>query len=237
MSIFTEEFVKSLPEDDLLAAKRINDRFFEVMHQYPEAELHKYDDLLIDAYAFLMAFLEARPLPWRVSRMGFHPHANENIKQVLAVFRSLGEGARTRLAIRENDAKVEKAKEKYSAQLGQIFSYEFSDTDLQRVQKILNSLRDLISQSTFIEDDHKRRLLKRVERVQTELHKKVSDLDRFWGLVGDAGVVLGKFGNDAKPIVDRIRELAGVIWRVQAKAEQLPEGNMPPLLGIYEGGK
>jgi len=62
-----------------------------------------------------------------------------------------------------------------------------------------------------------------------ELHKRVSNLDRFWGFVGDAGVVLGKFGNDVKPIVDRIREMLGIVWRTQAKSEEL-ESNAENLL-------
>ena len=58
----------------------------------------------------------------------------------------------------------------------------------------------------------------------------MSDLDRFWGLVGDAGVVVGKLGKDAKPIVDRIQEVAEIIWRTQARAEELPSGQEMPLL-------
>jgi hypothetical protein len=63
-----------------------------------------------------------------------------------------------------------------------------------------------------------------------ELHKKMSNLDKFWGLIGDAGVTLGKFGEEAKPFVDRIREIVDIIWRVQSIAEELPIGNSQPLL-------
>ena len=50
----------------------------------------------------------------------------------------------------------------------------------------------------------------------------MADLDRLWGLVGDAGVAIGKFGKDAKPIVDRIREISDIVWRTQSRAEELP---------------
>ena len=60
--------------------------------------------------------------------------------------------------------------------------------------------------------------------------QKVSDLDRFWGLIGDAGVVLGKLGNDAKPFVDRIREIADIVWQTQSRAEELPSGTSLPSL-------
>lgn len=58
----------------------------------------------------------------------------------------------------------------------------------------------------------------------------MSSLDKFWGLVGDAGVVIGKFGKDAKPMVDRIREITQIIWSIQARAEELPSNTMMPLL-------
>ena len=110
----------------------------------------------------------------------------------------------------------------YRAQSGSSFHYTFSDQDFKRIQDNLNVLRTLIAESKLFEEEHKARLLSRVEKLQRELHKRVSDLDRFWGLVGDAGVALGKFGKDAKPIVDRIREIAKIVWRAQSAAEQLP---------------
>jgi hypothetical protein len=55
-------------------------------------------------------------------------------------------------------------------------------------------------------------------------------LDRLWGLIGDAGVVLGKFGESAKPIVDRIKEIAEIVWQTQSRAEELPSGTPIPLL-------
>jgi hypothetical protein len=82
-----------------------------------------------------------------------------------------------------------------------------------------------------IDDEHRRRLLLRLEKLQSEIHKKVSDLDRFWGMIGDAGVVMRKFGEDAKPIVDRIREMVDIVWRAQSKSEQIEEGPKVPLLG------
>jgi hypothetical protein len=58
----------------------------------------------------------------------------------------------------------------------------------------------------------------------------LTNLDKFYGFIGDAGVILGKFGRDAKPFVDRIREIAEIAWRSQATAEQLPASAKPALL-------
>ena len=114
------------------------------------------------------------------------------------------------------------------------FFYEFTDGDINRIQILINELRAEISKSDLFEEDHRSRLLKRLERLQAEMHKKMSDIDRFWGLIGDAGVALGKFGKDAKPIVDRIKELSQIAWRTQSRAEELPSGSHNPLIEEQE---
>tara|TARA_R110000772_G_scaffold105596_1_gene207331 strand:- start:96 stop:899 length:804 start_codon:yes stop_codon:yes gene_type:complete len=111
------------------------------------------------------------------------------------------------------------------------FFYEFTDGDLDRIQELINDLRKEITASELFEDSHRRRLLRRLEAMQSEMHKKMSDVDRIWGLVGDAGIVIGKFGKDAKPFVDRIKELSQIAWKTQARAEELPSSSQNPLLG------
>lgn len=110
------------------------------------------------------------------------------------------------------------------------FFYEFTDGDVSRIQELINELRNKISTSVLYEEKHKARILRRLEALQSELHKKMSDVDKFWGLLGDAGVAIGKFGDDAKPIVDRIKELTQIVWRTQSHAEQLPSSCENPLL-------
>ena len=116
------------------------------------------------------------------------------------------------------------ARDKYLALFGSTFTYKFTDGDLKRIQELINELRNKISNSELFDANHKNRLLLRLEKLQIELHKKMSSLDKFWGLVGEAGVVLGKFGNDAKPFIEIIKEIAQIIWRTQVTAEELPSG-------------
>lgn len=125
---------------------------------------------------------------------------------------------------------VESYTNRYKTAFKNSFAYEFSQGDLERIQSLVNELRGQISENTSLENAHKQRLLKRLENLQSELHKRVSDLDRFWGLVGDAGVVLGKLGKDAKPIVDRVREIAEIAWKTQARTEELPSDSPNPMI-------
>lgn len=114
------------------------------------------------------------------------------------------------------------------------FFYEFTSGDLERAQLLINELREEITKSDLFEENHRARLLRRLESMQSEMHKKMSDVDRFWGLVGDAGIAIGKFGDDAKPFVDRIKELSQIVWKTQARAEELPSSIQNPLLESSE---
>ena len=49
------------------------------------------------------------------------------------------------------------------------------------MQHLINELRDQISKTEALEQEHQQRLLHRLERLQAELHKKMSDLS----LLGD----------------------------------------------------
>jgi len=197
-------------------------------HFIPATELH---DEYVMALGAFEAFCEAH---------GFNfdfPEVSEdkakNIKSIIGVF------VEAKNQFNHDIAKLTLARSKdtFSMKLGKGFFYEFSSGDIDKIQNLINLLREEITKAKFIEDNHKQRLLKRLEKTQSEIHKKVSDLDRFWGLIGDAGVALGKFGEDAKPIVDRIKEVTNIIWRTQARAEELPSDMPVPLIGSSENEK
>ncbi len=147
------------------------------------------------------------------------------------------EAIQKRTSAKIRAAQIDESTERFTALLGRGFCYEFADADLKRIQKLINELRDLVTQSDQIEEKHKARILRRLERLQSELHKKVADLDRFWGLIGDAGVMLRKLGHDAKPMVDRIREIADIVWHTQSLAEGLPSSSASPLLTFDDSKK
>lgn len=150
-------------------------------------------------------------------------------KDCLTMFNYMSNGL-TFLQKESNQNKSKIIRGRFRASFTDVFCYEFSQGDLERLQSLINELRSSISISDDLDENHRARLLARLEKLQKELHKKISDLDGFWGLIGDAGVVAGKLGTDAKPLVDRIKEIAGIVWRTQSKAEELPSSARFPLL-------
>ena len=102
------------------------------------------------------------------------------------------------------------------------FLYTFSDGDVKRIEVLINQLRELIMTTEDLQEDHKSRLLKKLEKLQSELHKTMTDLDHFWGLLIEGGVVLQLLGEKAKPILDCIKEISEIVWLAQAIATGLP---------------
>lgn len=187
----------------------------------------KNHETMTEVIQFLSALSEGNFLYFKLSI----PDLQHNIQQDILAGQTLLKNIGRIVKAETSKRNAESIKEKYSNILGTSFYYEFSPTDLTRLQALINELRDLITSTNDLESDHQRRLLSRLEKLQSELHKKLSDVDRFWGLVGDAGVMLEKLGKNAKPMVDRIKEIAQITWKTQTQAEGLPNhSTLPPLL-------
>lgn len=188
-------------------------------------------EVLIEAYAFVSEAIASNTLPLKMQPPPISGKSSKDCRTIVDFLRAIKE----RSGVERTRLQLETFQTKFKSALGGGFSYEFSQGDLERVQTIINELRDNISAIKNLDEDHKQRVLKRLEKLQSELHKKVSDLDRFWGLIGDAGVAIGKLGQDAKPIVDRIREITDIVWKTQSRAEELPSGAKPPNLEYTPG--
>ena len=94
-------------------------------------------------------------------------------------------------------------------------------SEVEKIQNAIDALRVTIQSAEYLNEGHKRRLLLRLEKMQVELHKTISDPDAFWGGVVDAASALGAAGEEAKPLVDRFREIAEVIWRKHSRSDEL----------------
>ncbi len=224
-----DDLLEKMPDDPYSAVMAIADFYFENKPDMSPDTLWWY----YDAYLFARSYFTSLPpqclkgsIILNVFSDDFDPSGSPpEVENLLAHrFKLLYDGARALLLPRR--------KEHIAHLFDGRFSYKFTDDDYERVQQLVNELRDLIAKSEVIEEDHRRRLLRRLDKLQSELHKTMSSLDRFWGLVGDAGVVLGKFGEDVKPVVDRITELMQIVWRVQSMSESL--GLLPPPSNVLQ---
>ena len=220
--MFDEKFVKELPQDILKAQQVICEHFlaFNRSLQSNQVKRERYDDYL-KALALANVFVEIHSLSISVPTVRDTSEIDVNLKRIDSFFRSWRSKVSKELAIREQTQSFETAKDYYASMFGKGVFYEFSDDDFTRVQTLLNNLRDLLTKSKDFEEEHRSRLLKRLEALQSELHKKMSDFDKFWGFFIDSGIALTKFWENAKPFRDDIKEIIAIVSRTQAKAENV----------------
>lgn len=225
---FSEEFIASVEENPIVGIVDACKILFDKLKEYETGEEwnEREHELLWEGASFVRLIIEVNKLAIDIA----FPQVKGDIQVNCGNLNEYLNSVKSYLEEHSIKLKIESYTSRYDTALKSSFAYEFSKGDLERIQTLVNELRGQITENESLEDGHKHRLLKRLEHLQTELHKRVSDLDRFWGLVGDAGVVLGKLGNDAKPIVDRIREVAEIVWKTQARAEELPSSSQNPML-------
>lgn len=231
--LFPEKFLASFKDDPIGGTIKMIQTVRENIDTSGGDWLESDYQTYLEVYALINEVVAAKILP--ISPPGFpiSGDINEDCRNVNQYIQAL-----EKHCVKEaSKMTVASLRSHFKIAIGAGFAYEFSQGDLDRVQVLINQIRDLINGTEGLQEDHKHRLLARLEKLQSEMHKKVSDLDRFWGLIGDAGVVLGKLGQDAKPIVDRIKEIADIVWQTQSRAEELPSGTQIPMLGSNKGAK
>lgn len=202
--------------------------------RYALSEIEKQPDwtqenhaTLLEATALILSLQEQALIP----NLKEAPDLDGSMGYVCNRMRNFITEAQHELIGQSSAQKLESIKSRFSVTLANGFGYEFTDGDLKRIRTLINELRELIVANQELEEDHKQRLLKRLEKMQAEIHKKMSDLNSFYGLLVEASVVLKKVGENAKPIVDRIKELTKISWTTQTRAENLPSGTEPPMIG------
>lgn len=224
--LFDDDFLATLRDDPVTGTLALCEKAFKNINPEDMEWSEDSYETLIEAYSLLVEIIDGDLLPIQTSYPSINGTSDEDCSKIHAFLKHV----HSRITAEAAKLKVDSLRSKFRASLKSGFAYEFSQGDLDQVQNLLNELREQITNAHQLDKEHQQRLLRRLEKLQSELHKKVSDLDRFWGLIGDAGVVLGKLGNDAKPIVDRVREIADIVWQTQSRAEELPSGTSIPML-------
>ena len=224
--IFSDSFVDDLPDDGLLAARALYLRFGQAVALLKNKKAEEVDHLYLDALGLLAVWGRnvGQKFPLEPTQ-ALGPVPSSNIDAIRKAVEGWHQSVETAIVRRASAA----AEEKYEARLGSGFAYEFKEDDLSRLQELINQLRDQIASCEALGDEHRRRLLARLERLQAELHKRVADLDRFWGLIGDAAVAAQLVGDAAKPIVETVYMMTGVIWKVTCIAHNLAPSPVPTL--------
>ncbi len=228
--VFDDEFVSQLPDDDVDACLQIAARFREFEASSRKKNMSPSDlyNRYLEIHGFLLSYIDARSPKVSLKAPSFQ--INRDVPAVREAIKTIERSAKQDAEKRDQQRTFEVARDHYPSLLPGTFAYEFLESDYNRIQELVGELRTLTTESIQIDPQHKRRMLKRIEKLQQELNKKMSNLDLFWGFLGEAGVALGKFGEDVKPLTDRICEILSIAARTEARANGLPAGKRTPLL-------
>jgi hypothetical protein len=113
-----------------------------------------------------------------------------------------------------------------SSQYKNIFAkqiYSFSDEEYSSIQDHINNLRTKLQNSNDFEANHKERLLKKLEELQKELHKRMSSFDKFLGGFLSVTHTLGLSAKEVKPFTDDVKDILDITLNAKSRGENLPE--------------
>ena len=237
--MFDPNFVRSLPEDPYKAAKQVTRYFKLKIQEHGTTNLLKLSDSKIDnlyhnqyipAHAFLKSFIQKYDITFSLPGLNLHNPSTENIPQIIEWFFSFDEWAKT--------AKVEEIYIKADSLYQDIFNhapslYELTDDEHQHIQQLIDQLRIAIETAEYLTDEHRRRLLSKLEKMQAEFHKAMSCFDSFLSMWLALGIAANKFGQDIKPLTDRFGEIMQAIGQVISRTEDLTKPLRLPMVNDY----
>jgi hypothetical protein len=212
---FSPDFLEQLPEDNIEALSAL----LEECVSYLTGRLNK--DGVVPVYAVLSAFFEERPM----TQFGM-PESFDLDRATASSTFALINGLRFEVDSFKRKRDADAHKEKFKSIFAKRALYLFTDDEINDIQKLIDEVRGLITNSSVITDSHKQRVLARLEAMQSELHRKTTKIDGFFMFMGQFGICIGKFGEDIKPISEKVDKLGKMIMRVVAVTEgakHLPE--------------
>lgn len=229
---FDEDFITAVNDNPVASIIKASEMILQTISALDNGKswTDKEHDILWEGATFIQLILNTYGLE-------FHkdcPEATESIDHNCPSVKDWITGVKAYFNTKSNEnvikQRINTITNQYQSVLKKAFAYEFTKGDFNRIRSLINELHESIAENRKIEKKYKHRLLGKLEGIQSKLHKTCSNLDELWGLIGDAGVVLGKLGPEAKPIIDGVREITEIIWKTQARTEELPSSAKNPIL-------
>lgn len=214
--ILPESLIKKLlDENPYVALQALCEKYQEFYRE----SLSKSENQTIELYSEAISahsFIQSFASKWQLQPTKFAPESNRNtnIKRLTdLVFEISGKAEK-----KYSEIAAEEASEKYDSMFGNIYSYKIPEKDFQRIQTLVNELRDQINKSKEIKEEHKKRLIKRLDKLQSELNKDMANFDRFWGVAIEVSGHIGIVCENIKPFFDTINEMVDIVTKIMKLA-------------------
>lgn len=128
------------------------------------------------------------------------------------------------------DAEKLIAGSRQSSVSGELAVFELQTEERDLLLKRCEQMRKIVWSSTAFDGPHRTRLLRRISAMEIEIQKEKGLFDVILGGISDFGETSGKFGNDIKPLTDRMREVAQITRKQTPDYAELPAPEEVPQL-------
>lgn len=227
MAIYDEQFLKSLGTEPYANGKRMA----EVLLQDTRSG-RPYSEI-VAGFEFLHLWLLEQGLMAKDPRPEFTRDEGKNRESILnyliRCIEQLSPEAHARAIAEKTESAVADGRQRFAQFSAATFAYRFSESDFTRLQELINKLRELLVVSIAIPEDHRQRLLLKLEALQRELHRQTTTLDKAWALVMEIGFTAMKVGEGAKEVAKVTSDIARILTLVAATAHGLPSLLPPPI--------
>lgn len=216
--IFSDEFIDKVPIDLIDGVVFICRAFFNNVNGFKNGPYAV--DELSSAHAILFNYLKSNGVE-PGDAPSFQQNREKLLKEVSEYFRPIYNQYDARRKERDARLKFEKINAHVASKFGNYIIYELTDNQIKEIQALIDALRNKISDCDELEDYHRQRLLKKLEKLQSELHKKMTDFDRYYGLVVETNLLYQNF-KEAHPLYQIAIKMANIVLETMTIANGLP---------------
>lgn len=172
----TQQFMKDLSPSPLKAIEQLTTRMLKFdCNKTNEQRLNAYVKYL-DFFDAFIGFLEVHQFNMKIPVLGLNKL--RNINRIVEFFQD----------VQTNIEKVKSGEDtsisSESVNLESIMLRDLLVSDHEQIQKKINLIREQIAKSQDFQEDYKRRLLIKVEKLQQELHRDESFTKRVGNRIG-----------------------------------------------------
>lgn len=219
--IIPNSFINPLLEKNpYIALQTICSKYLE----YHNTTLHLEDNQTDDNYgeaikAYSIFYSWAKKWDIKVATIQLTANRTKNIDLIrdqANIIKGQAEKIFSEIALKE-------AIERTDALFGNIGSYEIGKDDLNNIQTSINAIRDLVSKTKELEKNHKERLIKRLDELQVEFDKKMTNFDKFWGFAIESRMYMSIMSKDAKPFLQNINIIVGIVANIMSISSGIGE--------------
>ena len=210
-TLFSDEFLEEIKDlNPFIAIQKLCEAFSKFWREKllkDPIDLELYN-VALNSYGFIFAL--AKKWEFNTAPISISGSRRDNLNSIVNFISVVNQIAEQKYSAEI----ISFASDKFNVIFGNDFFYEIDENDYTIIQKNINELRELLSNSTDIPDNHKQRLLKRLEELQKELNKRVRSFDKFFGVAIEISGYVGKVCENIKPFNDRLKEMLDIIAKI-----------------------